>query len=75
MLKDDKILKYIESKVQLLNEKHVISRAQQIRKWVLVGGDFSVKGGQLTPTMKLRRKVAAKIYGDEIESLYREPKL
>lgn len=45
MLKDTKILKYIESKVQLLNEKHVISRAQQIRKWVVVGGDFSVKGG------------------------------
>lgn len=53
----------------------MISRAQQVRKWVVVPGDFSVNGGQLTPTMKLRRKIAVKLYANEIASLYQNPKL
>ena len=35
----------------------VISKAQFIRKWTLIPGDFSVDGGELTPTLKLKRRV------------------
>jgi len=34
-----------------------VSRAAYIRKWKLLIDDFSLPGGELTPTLKLRRKV------------------
>ena len=58
-----------------LNETAVISKAQQVRKWTLIPGDFSIARGHLTPTMKLKRKVVAKMYEKEIEEMYMNPKL
>lgn len=46
------------------------SRAQVVQKWALLDGDFSEKGGELTPTLKLKRSVAAAKYEDVINALY-----
>ena len=35
-----------------------ISNAQHIKKWNFIRGDFTVDGGELTPTLKLKRSVA-----------------
>ena len=75
VMQDKRVLKYIGKKIEEVNEKHVVSRAAHIRKWCILEGDFSLKGGQLTPTMKLRRKVVSKMYTAEIEALYQNPKL
>lgn len=48
------------------------SRAQSIKKWRLLAKDFSLPGGELTDTMKLKRSVAHAKYADVIESLYAE---
>jgi long-chain acyl-CoA synthetase len=32
--------------------------------------DFTEEGGQMTPTLKVKRNVVAKEFGDEIEALY-----
>ena len=37
--------------------KNAISRAQNVQKWAILPRDFTQEGGELTPTMKLRRKV------------------
>ncbi len=52
-----KVKALIEAAVKNLNEHYVISRAAKIRKWKILDGDFSVGGGHLTPSMKLKRKV------------------
>ena len=75
VMKDKKVLEYIGKKIEELNEKHVVSRAAHIRKWHILEGDFSLKGGQFTPTMKLRRKIVSKLYQPQIEALYQAPKL
>ena len=75
VMKDKKVLEYIGKKIEELNEKHVVSRAAHIRKWYILEGDFSLKGGQFTPTMKLRRKIVSKLYQPQIEALYQAPKL
>ena len=46
------------------------SRAQKVGKWALLPSDFSEPGGELTPTLKLKRSVAADKYSDLIEALY-----
>ena len=55
------IKKYIDECIEKTNAK-AISRAQHIRKWILVPDDFSVKGGELTPSLKMKRKVIEKKY-------------
>ena len=71
---DPNFVKYIEEKLAAVNN-NAVSRAHGVRRWYLLDGDFSIVGGEMTPTLKLKRKVAAKKYAKEIESLYIEPKL
>jgi long-subunit acyl-CoA synthetase (AMP-forming) len=41
----------------------------------LVEGDFTVEGGELTPTLKLKRKVAYEKFKNQIENMYLDAKL
>jgi len=43
---------------------------ETIKKFVLLPRDFSIEGGELTPTMKLKRKVIYEKYKERIEGLY-----
>ncbi|MCO5546649.1 hypothetical protein L7F22_000083 [Adiantum nelumboides] len=47
-----------------------VSRAEQIRKFTILPRDFSEAGGEITPTMKVKRKVVVESYSGEIEALY-----
>lgn len=44
---------------------------QTIKKFILLPREFSTEGGELTPTMKLKRKEIYNTYKDKIELLYR----
>jgi long-chain-fatty-acid--CoA ligase ACSBG len=63
--------KYVDDGVKVANKK-TTSNAQVVQKWVFLPADFSERTGELTPTMKLKRKVVNEKYGDLIESLYAE---
>lgn len=45
---------------------------ERVRKVTLVAEDFTTQNGFLTPTLKLKRRVALQTYGPRIEALYRE---
>ncbi len=47
-----------------------VSGAEAIKKWQLLPQDFTVEGGEMTPTLKLRRKVVTERYADQVERLY-----
>ncbi|MBI3567214.1 MAG: AMP-binding protein, partial [Gemmatimonadetes bacterium] len=47
-----------------------LSRPEQVREWVLLGVEPSVAGGELTPTLKLRRHDIAARYGASLERFY-----
>jgi long-chain-fatty-acid--CoA ligase ACSBG len=55
------VQKYIQKCVEETN-KLSVSRAAHIRKFKLLPIDFSIPGGELTPTLKLKRKVTEKKY-------------
>ncbi len=56
--------------------KRAISRAQHVKKWLFVADDFTIPGGELTPTLKGKRKVVEKKYMALIEEAYlNDPKL
>lgn len=61
--------KYVEAGIAAAN-KEAVSNAQKVQKFIFVTKDFSVAGGELTPTMKLKRKVVSEMYATEIEAMY-----
>jgi long-chain acyl-CoA synthetase len=45
-------------------------RVEQIKRFAVLPRDFSQEEGEITPTLKLRRKVVHEHFADEIDSLY-----
>ncbi len=46
-----------------------LNHVEQVKKWRLLDCDFCI-GDELTPTLKVKRKVVAEKYASEIEALY-----
>ena len=47
-----------------------LSRVEQIKRFTVLGVDWQPAGDELTPTMKLKRRVIAEKYAAEIDALY-----
>jgi long-chain acyl-CoA synthetase len=47
-----------------------VSHAEAIKKFAILPSDFTEEGGQLTPSLKLKRPVVMKEFADEVEGLY-----
>ncbi|XP_054661527.1 long-chain-fatty-acid--CoA ligase ACSBG2 isoform X2 [Grus americana] len=67
--KDKAVYAAIQKGISAVNER-AVSNAQKVQKWVLLEKDFSLFGGELGPTMKLKRSVVAQKYKDQIAQFY-----
>jgi long-chain acyl-CoA synthetase len=47
-----------------------LARVEQVRRWKVLPQEWTSQGGELTPTMKKRRRVITQRYAAEIEALY-----
>ncbi|WP_429911919.1 AMP-dependent synthetase/ligase [Glycocaulis sp.] len=63
-----KVLEAIQAGIDDLNTRH--ARVENIRKFAILPGALSVEGGELTPTMKVKRKVVIERHRETVESLY-----
>ena len=68
-LQSSRIREAINRHITRINKK--LNHWEQIRKWTLVGDELTTESGLLTPTLKIRRKVAEAMYADQIEAMYR----
>jgi long-chain acyl-CoA synthetase len=66
----EEILKLYQSRIDEVNKK--LAKYETIKKFVLVPVEFTIDGGELTPTLKLKRRVIYEKYKDKIECLYDE---
>ena len=71
LLKHPRILDLFERRVARINER--LPRFERIRRFRLLERDLTVEAGEITPTLKPRRKVILERYGDRIEEMYAEP--
>jgi long-chain-fatty-acid--CoA ligase ACSBG len=69
----DKIKFYVQKCIDEVNKK-AVSRAQLVRKWTILPNEFSIDGGELTPTLKIKRKFVSQKYSKIIDTMYSDPK-
>jgi long-chain acyl-CoA synthetase len=58
----------VQGYIDQLNAK--LNRWEQIKKFVILDRDLSIDSGDLTPSMKLKRRVVAEKYKKELDALY-----
>jgi long-chain acyl-CoA synthetase len=72
-LRDDPdLIAEIQAAVDEANQ--VVSRAESIRAFRILDRDFTEAGGELTPTLKLRRDVVLQQFAAEVDALYLAPR-
>lgn len=69
LCKDSKIIDFMKKEIEKVTADKV-ARFEQIKKFVLLCNEFSQEKNEITPTLKLKRKVINQQYKEEIESLY-----
>ncbi len=62
----------LEARVQSIVDRvnAELSRFEQIKRFRILPRDFTADEGEVTPTLKLKRRVCAEHFADEIEALY-----
>jgi long-chain acyl-CoA synthetase len=58
----------IKGAVESANEE--VATVEQVKKWIVVGDEWTPESGEVTPSLKLKRRVVIEKYADEIENLY-----
>ncbi len=70
LLKHPLIQEYIQMEVDSVNAR--LPRYMQIKKYQVILEPFTVEGGELTPTMKKKRKVIEEKYRQVLDAMYDE---
>lgn len=60
--------RFLEDQVEAVNRR--LARYETVRRFALLPDEFTIEGGELTATLKLRRRVVAEKYAAEVERLY-----
>lgn len=68
MVKDEKINALIHHEIKKYNV--LFGHWEQVKKFILLPEEWSVESGELTPTMKPKRKVISERYKAQIDSMY-----
>ncbi len=68
IVKDPKTTALIQEVLDDANANY--AQVEQIKKFCILGEDLSQEGGELTPTLKVKRNVVNEKYADLLESLY-----
>lgn len=68
MVKNEKVVEKLHSEIERLNES--FAQFERVKKYTLLSKLFTIEAGELTPTLKIKRKVVVQKYKDLIESMY-----
>ena len=63
-------MKAIQDGIDRANAR-AVSNATRVQKWTVLPRDLSVSGGELGPTLKLKRFAVLKKYDSTLEKIYR----
>lgn len=67
---NEKVIKLIENQVNELTKD--LSKYERVKKIALLEKEMTVEGGELTPTLKIKRRIVDEKYKDVIDEIYAE---
>ncbi len=68
LAKDDEIYKLLEKEMDQFQKK--LANFERVRKFVMLDRPFTIESGEITPSMKVKRKFIEERYRDLIEQMY-----
>lgn len=68
LLKDPKVNKLFKDEIEGFNKE--FSHVEQVKRFKVMPTEWSIEGGEMTPTMKVKRKVVMEKYKKEIAEIY-----
>ncbi len=68
IIKNEKVLLRIEKEITKINQEY--GQWEQIKKFELIPHEWSIEGGEFTPTLKLKRKFILNKYKDLYDKIY-----
>ena len=68
LIHDKRIIKRFQEEVDKINEN--LGHERQIRKWALTCRDWTPETGELSPTLKLKRKFLKVVYKKKLDFIY-----
>jgi len=66
--KQDAVIKKINSEIRVANQH--FGNWEQVKKPIILVNEFTIDGGELTPTLKMKRKVILEKYNEQFKELY-----
>jgi long-chain acyl-CoA synthetase len=72
LVDDDDLRADVQAAIDETNK--AVSKAEAIKAFRILGDDWTIDNGLLTPSLKVKRNVVLKDYADEVEALYASPK-
>jgi len=70
LVRDERVLRFYRERIDARSGD--LARFEQIKKFALLPREFTVDGGEITPTMKVKRRGVEAKYAEAIEAMYRE---
>lgn len=68
MLNHPRVQEYYKTIIEKFNPQ--FNPVEQVKKFELLNTEWTINGGELTPTLKLKRKVIMEKYADAVERIY-----
>ena len=70
---DERVHGLLQGVVDDVNQER--SRFEQVKRFTILPRDFTMDAGEITPTLKVRRRAVQEHFAAEIDALYAEPHL
>jgi long-chain acyl-CoA synthetase len=70
---DERVRELVQGAIDDANRER--SRYEQVKRFAILPRDFTMEDGEITPTLKLRRRAVQQHFADEIDALYAEPQV
>jgi long-chain acyl-CoA synthetase len=72
LIQHPQVLAKMASRLERVNDH--LSNYERIKKFTLLAQEMTLEGGQLTPSLKVKRRVVNQLYEAQIEAMYADPK-
>ena len=68
LAQDPRVVELVAGIVEAVNRER--SRFEQVKRFAILPRDFEMEQGEVTPTLKLKRRVVLEHFADDVEGLY-----